>query len=295
MSDDWALDHMRSWRLDPDAGQLPYRRFASFVHDAVVRGELDAGAVLPPERELAALTGLGRATVARALRELADTGLLERRVGHGTVVAFDAHSWQAGPTAGIAWGALLTTLASGRPVPCCQQRRRAQISRTVELSDRDADTVLFTANVEEGTRFMVDALVRAGERVIVETPASSALKMSLAMRGAEVLDLSENGGFTSELEQLLTSRSGAKLLWLRASSALCARGDRAHVAGITKRLSIPVIEEPPSARAHGGLLEVEPHGHVIQYGDDWISAPTELASPLGRLADAVGLGGASDG
>jgi hypothetical protein len=36
------------------------------------------------------------------LRELADTGLLERRVGHGTVGAFDAHSWQAGPTAGIA-------------------------------------------------------------------------------------------------------------------------------------------------------------------------------------------------
>ena len=83
MSDDRTLEQLRRWRLEAEGGQPPYRQFASFVHDSVVRGELGAGTVLPPERELAALTGLGRATVARALRELADTGLLERRVGRG--------------------------------------------------------------------------------------------------------------------------------------------------------------------------------------------------------------------
>lgn len=64
--------------------------------------------------------GVSQNTVARALSELADTGLPERRVGHGAVVAFDEATWQVGATDGTPWHALLTALVPG----ACGMRRR---------------------------------------------------------------------------------------------------------------------------------------------------------------------------
>jgi hypothetical protein len=98
-----------------------------------------------------------------------------------------------------------------------------------------------------------------------------------------------------ELERLLDSQPGAKLVWLRAGSGLRRRSDRAHIAGLTKRLGQPVIEEPPSARAASGLIGVEPHDHVVRVGEGWISSPEPLARLLAPLAQALGIGQPSDG
>lgn len=49
------------------------------------------GARLPPERQLAERLGVARETLRRALQQLQDEGLLDRRQGAGTFVA--GHSW----------------------------------------------------------------------------------------------------------------------------------------------------------------------------------------------------------
>lgn len=297
MSSEAARRFFEAATIDRSGGQPPYRQIAQLVHDAVVHGELRTGTKLPAERELARLLGVGRATVARALSELGDTGLLERRVGHGTVVAFDAATWRAGPTPGIPWGALLTTFepSSSRTSPK-NHDRRAAAALAADGADRGPESIVLTAGVEDGTRFLVDALVGAGERVILEVPASPALSVSLAMRHAEVIELaSESVGIAPALEQLLDGQPGAKLVWLRGASALRRRGDRAHIAGLTKRLGLPLIEEPPHARAAQGLLGVDPHDHVVRVGRGWISAPEPLARLLAPLAVALGVGQTPDG
>lgn len=280
--------------------ESPYHQIVRLVHDAVVDGRLRTGTKLPAERELARLLGVGRATVARALTELGDTGLLERRVGYGTVVAFDAATWRAGPTPGIPWGALLTAFVPPSAHPGYDPGAPAPGSvpgaNVTGVADRGADSSIVTAGLEDGTRFLVDALVAPGDRVIVEAPLSAALKVSLTMRRADVWAVEAGGdGVASELGRLLDAQPGAKLLWLRDGSALRRRGDRAHIAGMTKRLGLPVVEEPPAARAETGLLGVEPHDHVIRVDRGWISAPAPLARLLRPLAEALAVGQTSDG
>lgn len=66
--------------------QISYRQIKQDVRDKVVRGDWALGSELPKEEDMAADYGCARATVNRALRELADEGLLERKRKSGTRV-----------------------------------------------------------------------------------------------------------------------------------------------------------------------------------------------------------------
>lgn len=54
----------------------------------VIENALQAGDLLPPERELCALLGVSRTVVREAVRSLVARGLLEVRQGRGTIVRF---------------------------------------------------------------------------------------------------------------------------------------------------------------------------------------------------------------
>ncbi|MBC9175438.1 histidine utilization repressor [Pseudoroseomonas ludipueritiae] len=71
--------------LDPTAPR--YQQIKSFILERVRSGEWSAEHRVPSENELVRLTGHSRVTVGRALRELADAGLLKRVQGVGTFVA----------------------------------------------------------------------------------------------------------------------------------------------------------------------------------------------------------------
>jgi GntR family transcriptional repressor for pyruvate dehydrogenase complex len=74
---DWAAlgrNHSASGRLAVEITRM--------IHD----GNLVPGDRIPAERELAELTGVSRATLREALRELELRGLLDRRPGRGTIV-----------------------------------------------------------------------------------------------------------------------------------------------------------------------------------------------------------------
>ncbi len=80
--------------LDPDAhkllrSDLPtplYHQMFSLLRDRILSGEIPRGSRIPTEFELATAFGVSRITAKRALDELADEGLVERRRGKGTHV-----------------------------------------------------------------------------------------------------------------------------------------------------------------------------------------------------------------
>ncbi|MBU3030002.1 GntR family transcriptional regulator [Paracoccus marinaquae] len=71
---------------DPGAGPL-YVQLHRRIAEAIASGRLQPGDNLPPERELAALTGLSRVTVRKGVEALVASGQLVQRRGSGTFVA----------------------------------------------------------------------------------------------------------------------------------------------------------------------------------------------------------------
>jgi GntR family transcriptional regulator len=78
----------RSGRAEVMAGAgVPlHRQLYLVLHDEIARGALAPGASLPTEQTLCDQFGVSRITVRRALADLADSGLIERRQGVGSFV-----------------------------------------------------------------------------------------------------------------------------------------------------------------------------------------------------------------
>jgi GntR family transcriptional regulator len=64
-----------------------YEQVAGEIRRAIAEGEAKPGERLPPAKDLAAVLGVNRNTVLRALHILRDEGLLEFRRGRGITVA----------------------------------------------------------------------------------------------------------------------------------------------------------------------------------------------------------------
>lgn len=69
------------------ARTLPYEEVKASLRERIAAGGWQPGVRLPSERELVQQFGCARMTVHRALRELEDEGLIERRQGSGSYVA----------------------------------------------------------------------------------------------------------------------------------------------------------------------------------------------------------------
>jgi len=64
-----------------------YQQVADGIKELIARGELKAGTLLPPVRQLAADLGVNLNTIATAYRELQKEGLITVKHGSGSVVA----------------------------------------------------------------------------------------------------------------------------------------------------------------------------------------------------------------
>jgi GntR family transcriptional regulator len=77
---------MISVKVDHDDPTLLHEQVAGAIRRAIADGEAIPGERLPPAIDLAAVLGVNRNTVLRALRLLRDEGLLEFRRGRGITV-----------------------------------------------------------------------------------------------------------------------------------------------------------------------------------------------------------------
>lgn len=73
--------------FDPRGPQLVYVAVADHIAARIASGELQPGARLPAERDLAAEYGVAYLTVRRAAQELRERGLIVTVHGKGTYVA----------------------------------------------------------------------------------------------------------------------------------------------------------------------------------------------------------------
>ncbi|MCV7013020.1 GntR family transcriptional regulator [Mycolicibacterium madagascariense] len=72
--------------MSADAGVPLHRQLYLVLHDEIGRGALGPGDALPTEQSLCEQFGVSRITVRRALADLAEAGLIERRHGVGSFV-----------------------------------------------------------------------------------------------------------------------------------------------------------------------------------------------------------------
>src|SRR3954447_24136185 len=77
---------MRSGEISAGDPTPLHEQVAAEIRRAIVDGEVGPGERLPPARDLAAVLGVNRNTVLRALRILRDEELLEFRRGRGITV-----------------------------------------------------------------------------------------------------------------------------------------------------------------------------------------------------------------
>jgi len=72
--------------IDKNVNTPIYLQMFEQIRGQILNGELLPGFKLPPERKLADSLGVNRSTILNAYRELKAEGLVESKVGHGTVV-----------------------------------------------------------------------------------------------------------------------------------------------------------------------------------------------------------------
>ncbi len=107
-----------------------YRQLSRRISDGITAGHLKPGETLPPERDMAAMTGLSRVTIRKAVQALVDSGHLVQRRGSGTYVAPKVERLEQALS-------LLTSFSE-------DMRRRGKVSRSVWL-----DRSLHAATPEE--------------------------------------------------------------------------------------------------------------------------------------------------
>ncbi|QFU91243.1 TetR/AcrR family transcriptional regulator C-terminal domain-containing protein [Amycolatopsis sp. YIM 10] len=85
----------------PSLTEPPYLRIAAEIRARILTGELAAGDRVPSVRQIARRWGVALATANRALATLRENGLVEAKVGSGTVVSASAGRKQPEPVPGL--------------------------------------------------------------------------------------------------------------------------------------------------------------------------------------------------
>jgi 2-aminoadipate transaminase len=94
------------FELDRSSSVPLYQQLRDQIRRRILLGSLPPGTKLPPERTLANMLGVNRTTVVNAYRELAAEGLVEGRVGHGTVVLAPPTPPPDGPVRPMHWASV---------------------------------------------------------------------------------------------------------------------------------------------------------------------------------------------
>ncbi|MEX3619897.1 MocR-like pyridoxine biosynthesis transcription factor PdxR [Paenibacillus glucanolyticus] len=75
------------WKLNKSSDIPLHQQIYNYMKNRIMNGEWPVGTRIPTQRDLAAKFGVNRSTIVYALGELAADGLIQSKVGQGTVIA----------------------------------------------------------------------------------------------------------------------------------------------------------------------------------------------------------------
>jgi len=323
-----------------------YLALADAIQETVDREELEAGTRLPPERALAQLAGIGRGTVVAAYAALTERGVVERRQGSGTrlkggVAPSGARALRASLfgravqdddglidlSFGAPWfdehaarlaGSADDAIAAGAPIrgyaPLGLPGLRAAIAeRLTGMGAATTDRqIVVTTGSQGAIQLLTTALVRRGDRVVVEAPTYPGAMELFSRAGAIVVAVRRDhaGPRPDDLARALGG-PGAALVFLvptcayptggimhehrrREILATCAEHDVLVVEDLTPA-DLVFEGEPPQplmAMAPDRVVTIGSFSKVLWGGlrTGWLRADPGLVLRLGRLKAAQDLG-----
>src|SRR5258708_13856637 len=200
--------------LDPRSGLPLYREIFYQLRVMIDSGRLEAGAKLPPTRELAGQLGLNRATVSAAYELLEADGLITGHVGRGSFVASSAGSRNFASPGQISF-------ANSRPSDmvfrveelrgaCAEMIRGSEVQDVLQLGSPagygplrryllqrareegiagDGDDILITSGCQQAFDLLQRSFVGDGETVLIEDPTYPGLKNVFDRAGSRVMGI----------------------------------------------------------------------------------------------------------
>lgn len=227
---------LTGWRTREPA----YEALADAIRLLCLDNRLAARTALPAERELAAVLGLSRTTVAAAYRSLRESGHIESRRGAGSVTLAQASrepgrvaveeddidlqqaspsAWPglAGVIAEAAQDAAVIVARAGYDVCGSRALREAIASRYCEQGvPTRADEVMVTTGAQAAISLLAQTLSRRGDRVVIETPTYPHAADSFRRVGARLVGLpvSPDAGWDLERAEQAFSRTRPGVAYL---------------------------------------------------------------------------------
>ena len=156
------------FRIARESPVPAYVQIRNHLRAQILRGDLAPGTRLPPEREMARLLGVSRTTVVSAYDELAAEGLVEARVGRGTVVVGPPSPPGSEGVQPIAWPAHLSSLAQRLQGPT-----DAELLTLLELSARPG-VISFAGGLPDPDLIPSHRYAEAWEAVLKEVGTAAA-------------------------------------------------------------------------------------------------------------------------
>ncbi|MCU7729826.1 PLP-dependent aminotransferase family protein [Actinoplanes sp. KI2] len=316
-----------------------YLLLAERIRALIDDGELQAGAELPPDRALASALAVGRSTVVAAYELLAAEGRIVRRQGSGTRVAGPASAAVRPTTEAPGFlhlleprdGVIMLACAAPDSPPPELALAYAQIVPDLArlagdigyhpmgdrglrqaIADRYArrglpttpDQVLVTTGGQQALTLLARALIRPGDRVLVQAPtyfgALEAFREEAAVLRTLPVELAR---FTSAIAEHRPVLVYVISTFHNPTGAVLPPADRSRLA----TAGVPIVDDealaelgfpgrtapPPLAVENPSVITIGSLSKVVWGGlrVGWVRAPSAVIDRLARLRTVSDLGG----
>jgi DNA-binding transcriptional MocR family regulator len=320
-----------------------YVLLAARLRTLIDEGELPAGARLPPDRVLAAALAVGRSTVVAAYEQLAVEGRIVRRQGSGTRVAGPVSAPPRGTTDAPAFlhlleprdgVVLLACAAPDAPPPELIEaytRTLPELAATTgdigyhpmghaalrgAIAERyqhrgiptKSDQILITTGGQQALSLLARALLRPGDRVLLEAPTYPGALEAFREEAAVLRTLPVGlPGFAAAVAEHRPALAYVIATFHNPTGAVLPALQRRRLAETAAETGVLLVDDealaelgfpdeqapPPLAEYHDQVITIGSLSKVIWGGlrVGWVRAPAPLIARLARLRAVHDLGG----
>ncbi|MFC7529996.1 PLP-dependent aminotransferase family protein [Actinoplanes sp. GCM10030250] len=320
-----------------------YLLLAVRIRTLIDDGELPPGAPLPPDRTLAAALAVGRSTVVAAYDLLCGEGRIVRRQGSGTRVAGPPSAAARPTTEAPAFLHLLeprdgvimlACAAPDSPPPELVEAYAHTVPRLAEIAGdigyhpmghvtlREAiaerytarglstgpDRILITTGGQQALTLLARALIRPGDRVLVQAPTYFGALEAFREEGAALHTAPVTlSGFAGALSQIKPVFAYAMSSFHNPTGTVIPSPARQRIVAEAGAAGVPLIDDevlsdlgfpgepvPPPLAVHDDRVITIGSLSKIVWGGlrvGWLRAPAPFIARLARMRTVLDLGG----